>query len=293
MGPATISIQEELAQAHNRVAEMEASVKAAALVLAKARREVLYRDLRLRAARLGIAHWALGLAGGSAVALLASILAIMVFGTSVTVLLLLVFMAYAVVWGGAFWLLRAEVGENEQLVAQVRATMLDAAQLRKAQAAQRLSSDHSAAERSRCHLNSVLQVANSEATRRQTETNRLLGIDGGRLYPDEFERYVAEIFRHLGYVAEVTGKSGDQGVDILAIRGPVRVAVQAKRYMGSVSNSAVQEVYAGMAHRRCHRCVVVTSGDFTNSALSLAESTGCLLVGKDRLAALIRGEMGL
>jgi restriction system protein len=88
-----------------------------------------------------------------------------------------------------------------------------------------------------------------------------------------------------------TVERGDQGVDVLAKKDSLRLAIQAKRYIGAVSNAAIQQVFAGMAHYKCHRCLVVTSGEFTSGAIALAQSTGCLLIGTDRIAALIRGEI--
>jgi HJR/Mrr/RecB family endonuclease len=293
MGPAQLNAEIDPAQAQQSVADAERAAETAAYLLTRAKREVLYRDLRLRAARLGIAHWALALGAGSLVALTMSVIAITVFATSIIPLLFLVIVAYAAAGASAFWLLRSRDGEGEQPAIEVRVKMLETAHDQKCRASQRLLHARSAAEASRQQLKLIIQDRQSEARRRQVETDRLLSIDGGRLYPDEFERYVADIFRHLGYAVEVTGKAGDQGVDILAVKDSVRVAIQAKRYIGSVNNSAVQEVYAGMAHRRCHRCVVVTSGDFTASAMSLAQSTGCLMVGKDQLPALVRGDLGL
>jgi HJR/Mrr/RecB family endonuclease len=293
MGPAQLNAEIDLAQAQQSVADAERAAETAAYLLTRAKREILYRDLRLRAARLGIAHWALGLGAGSVIALTTSLIAITVFATSIFPLLFLILIAYAAAGASAFWLLRARDGEGDQPVVEVRVEMLAAAHVQKDRRAQYLLNARSAAEASRRQLQLIIQDMQSETRRRQIETDRLLSIDGGRLYPDEFERYVAAIFRHLGYAVEVTGKAGDQGVDILAVKDSVRVAIQVKRHIGSVSNSAVQEVYAGMAHRRCHRCVVVTTGDFTASAMSLAQSTGCLMVGKDQIPALVRGGLGL
>lgn len=150
-----------------------------------------------------------------------------------------------------------------------------------------------AAARARFVLGEIQREMQSEAYRRQTEANRLLAIDPGRLYPDEFERYTGDIFKLLGYVVEVTGRAGDQGMDVLACKGSIRIAVQVKRYAGSVGNGAVQEAYAGQAHHRCHHCMVITSGYFTASAIELAKSTRCTLVGRDQIPAMIRGELGL
>jgi restriction endonuclease Mrr len=124
-------------------------------------------------------------------------------------------------------------------------------------------------------------------------TDQLLSIDPGRLYPDELERFAAQIFSHLGYNVQRTGQTGDQGVDVVAEKLGFRLAIQVKCYSNSVGNSAVQEVFAGMMHYGCNRCLVLTNNYFTSSAITLAQSTSCLLIDRDSIAGLIRGEFAL
>lgn len=112
-------------------------------------------------------------------------------------------------------------------------------------------------------------------------------MDGG-----EFESFLAEVFRHLGFQVERTGRTGDQGVDLIVRRGKC-IAVQAKCYSGSVGNAAVQEVFAGQAHCKCDSCAVITSSVFTRQARDLAASTGCLLIEGNQLADLILEKINL
>jgi HJR/Mrr/RecB family endonuclease len=79
---------------------------------------------------------------------------------------------------------------------------------------------------------------------------------------------------------------------VLAEKPGRRIAIQAKRYDGGVGNAAVQQVFAGMAHHKCQRCVVVSTSHFSRGAVELAQSTGCVLVGRDEIPALVRGELG-
>jgi HJR/Mrr/RecB family endonuclease len=83
---------------------------------------------------------------------------------------------------------------------------------------------------------------------------------------------------NLGFALKAAGKTGDQGVDLIAERGGLCLAIQAKCYTNYVGNGTVQEVFAGMHHYRCHRCVVITNSVFSQSARSSAMSTGCRLV---------------
>jgi hypothetical protein len=109
----------------------------------------------------------------------------------------------------------------------------------------------------------------------------------------EFESFLAEVFKTLGYHVEETGQSGDQGVDLIAVKHGRRIAVQAKGYSGSVGNAAVQEAFAGMAHYQCHACAVVTNSSYTTAAVSLAESTRCLLIHEGNFREFVFGELSL
>lgn len=79
-----------------------------------------------------------------------------------------------------------------------------------------------------------------------------------RLTGFEFEEYMAQVLRDNGFRhVEVTVECGDQGVDILAVRGGKTYAIQCKNYAGAVGNTAVQEAYAGAEYYGCDIPVVV------------------------------------
>ena len=92
----------------------------------------------------------------------------------------------------------------------------------------------------------------------------------------QFEHFVADIMRGLGYRTQVMGGSGDQGVDVIAKRGGESIAIQCKQHVRPVSNSPVQEVLAGAKHHRCSRAIVVAPMGFTKGAITLAKSVGVL-----------------
>ena len=110
-----------------------------------------------------------------------------------------------------------------------------------------------------------------------------------RLSGEEFEEYCARVLRSNGFRhVELTRMGGDQGVDILAIRGGESWAVQCKNYSGAVGNSAVQEVAAGQVYYGCDRAAVVCPGSYTRAAVELAEANGVDLWDGEALAAMIR-----
>jgi restriction system protein len=105
--------------------------------------------------------------------------------------------------------------------------------------------------------------------------------------PQDYEHLCADMLRKAGWEAEVTGMSGDQGVDILARQDDFSVAIQCKLYFGNpVGNKAVQEAHAAAGYSDADRAVVVSNRDFTNSAEQLARKLGVLLLHHSELPEL-------
>lgn len=95
---------------------------------------------------------------------------------------------------------------------------------------------------------------------------------------EDFERLCAGILEAAGWQVRTTPRSGDQGVDLVAQRSGVQVALQCKRNAARVGNKAVQEALAGARFEGCTHAAVVSNADFTESARQLAGTTGVLLL---------------
>ncbi len=107
----------------------------------------------------------------------------------------------------------------------------------------------------------------------------------------EFEYFCADLLRKNGFrKVKVTARSGDQGVDIIAVKGTSRYAIQCKRYASPLGNKPVQEVYTGKAFYNCKYGVVMTNSIFTPHAKELAKKTGVLLWDRRVIGELMRGE---
>lgn len=132
------------------------------------------------------------------------------------------------------------------------------------------------------------------------EIRRLLGISDtvetelstiDRMEGHQFEHWCADLLRKNGFSnVEVTPGSGDQGVDVLAIKGGIKYAIQCKCYSHNLDNAPVQEVHSGkdMPQYRCQIGVVMTNSHFTKGAVALAEATGTLLWDRDKLQEFIQ-----
>lgn len=103
----------------------------------------------------------------------------------------------------------------------------------------------------------------------------------------EFEEFLAGLFRAQGYAAELTPTSGDYGADLILSKDGQRIAVQAKRYTGSVGVGAVQEALSGMAYYNCQAAWVITTGAFTANALELAKKSGVKMIGRSEIGNLM------
>ena len=99
----------------------------------------------------------------------------------------------------------------------------------------------------------------------------------------EFEDFLAELFRTLGYDVQTTKRTADQGADLFTERFGQKIVIQAKNYTDSVGNSAVQQVLAAKTFYSCDKAMVVTNSYFTPSVKELAESTDVRLVDRKEL----------
>jgi len=102
----------------------------------------------------------------------------------------------------------------------------------------------------------------------------------------EFEGFCANQLRACGWAVQLTPLCHDQGVDVIAEKKGMRVALQCKLYSNPVGNKAVQEIAAGKVHQRAHFGAVVTNGTFTASAKELAATNGIQLLHHSDLPQL-------
>lgn len=102
---------------------------------------------------------------------------------------------------------------------------------------------------------------------------KLLGMP-----PDAFERLCQRLLREYGFTrVEVTGKSGDGGIDghgVLRVNLlSFQVLFQSKRYKGSVSCGTVRD-FRGAMQGRADKGLIITTGTFTAEARKEATRDG-------------------
>lgn len=102
----------------------------------------------------------------------------------------------------------------------------------------------------------------------------------------EYEHFCSEVLKRAGWITRVTTAGGDQGIDVIATAGSIKLVVQCKLYSAPVGNAAVQEIIAGRAFEQADLAAVATNSTFTQSAKSLAAAANVILLHHDELPDL-------
>lgn len=112
---------------------------------------------------------------------------------------------------------------------------------------------------------------------------------------DAFERLAQRLLREAGFIkVEVTGKSGDGGIDGVGVLRvnllSFQVLFQCKRYRGTVASSTVRD-FRGAMVGRCDKGLIITTGTFSNDAKKEATRDGAPaidLIDGDLLCDLLK-----
>lgn len=104
---------------------------------------------------------------------------------------------------------------------------------------------------------------------------------------EEFEQYLGMLFKKRGFKVSFTKASGDYGADLILKDREDVIAVQAKRYAGSVGVKAVQEIIGALKMYEATQAWVVTNSYFTKQAEKLAETNDVYLINREELIEII------
>lgn len=121
------------------------------------------------------------------------------------------------------------------------------------------------------------------------------------LSPAAFERLAQRLLREAGFRnVEVTGRSGDRGIDGVGVYRPLLVSFpiyfQCKKWAGSVGSSEVRD-FRGAMSGRGEKGVLITTGTFTAEARREATRDGAppvdLIDGQELCALLKEYRLGV
>ncbi|MFE5328804.1 restriction endonuclease [Embleya sp. NPDC056575] len=119
--------------------------------------------------------------------------------------------------------------------------------------------------------------------------------------PIEFENLIAELFQRMGMEVATTARSGDQGVDVVAVDpDPIRggtIVVQVKRYRHTVPPTAVRDLAGTVQHHGANKGLLVTTSQFGPGSHEFIRNKPLGLVTGPELVGLLarhglRGRLG-
>ena len=126
---------------------------------------------------------------------------------------------------------------------------------------------------------SVVKEAEEELEEEEKWKTDLIKILVDKLSPEAFERLIQRVLREKGFSqVEVTGKSGDGGIDgkgIAKINGILsfHIIFQCKKYKDKVPASAIRD-FRGAMVGRTDKGLFITTGTFTRDAIKEATRDG-------------------
>jgi len=100
------------------------------------------------------------------------------------------------------------------------------------------------------------------------------------MQPNEFEKYIADLYYRLGYKTEAVGRSHDGGIDVIAEKGGVTNYIQCKKFITSkVPVGAVRDFYGALVdHLANGQGYFITTNTFTLEAQQFAKDKPIELV---------------
>jgi HJR/Mrr/RecB family endonuclease len=109
------------------------------------------------------------------------------------------------------------------------------------------------------------------------------------LSEEEFEYFIKWLLVEIGYEIQQSKDATDSGIDLVALKGPEKILIQARKYHRSckVSNSFVLISQSAIHRYSCSRAIVIATTYFTEQAKEDAQKVGIDLWDKDVLSEKI------
>lgn len=124
------------------------------------------------------------------------------------------------------------------------------------------------------------------------EVNNIVGSDINVLSGIDFEGVCQQLIENMGFETETTKASGDGGIDLIAYNHQPLLSgkyiIQCKRYSGSVGEPIIRDLYGVVMSERANKGILMTTGCFTNSAITFAEGKPIELIDGEKLSELLR-----
>jgi restriction system protein len=106
--------------------------------------------------------------------------------------------------------------------------------------------------------------------------------------PRDFEYFVADVFKELGFDAQVTKATGDGGKDIVLIKEKTKAIVECKRYNDKkISVNLIRQFHSVIIDTHSDHGYFVTTSDFTKEAKNYVKDKPIKLINGEDLIYLI------
>lgn len=116
------------------------------------------------------------------------------------------------------------------------------------------------------------------------------------LSPYSFEILITKLFNAIGYKTEITKKSNDLGIDIIAIGvmgiTSIKEVIQVKRQKNNIHRPVLDKLRGVMPLHNATMGTIVTLGYFSNSCYNLAPENINLINGDELIDLLFKYRVG-
>lgn len=116
-------------------------------------------------------------------------------------------------------------------------------------------------------------------------------MDFSKMTGYEFEDYISQILKKIGFSVTQTGYSHDGGIDLLAVYDkPLfcgKYIVQCKNYTGLVGQPEARDLYGVVMSENANKGILITPSDYTEQAYDFAKGKNIELINGDILKKII------
>lgn len=102
----------------------------------------------------------------------------------------------------------------------------------------------------------------------------------------QYELMCHYLLESSGWNVLLTEAGGDFGVDLIATKNNLKVAIQCKKHKNTIGIKAVQKVFSGGNYHNCTHMIVCSNVGYSKSAKKLALNLGVELLQHDYLMVL-------
>lgn len=121
-----------------------------------------------------------------------------------------------------------------------------------------------------------------------------MAIDFTTMDGYQFEDYISNLFRRLGFEVEATSYSNDGGVDLIATyTQPIfsgKYIIQCKNWTGPVGQPEVRDLYGVVMDQRANKGILITPSDYTQQAYDFANGKNLELINGRILRGMLTAD---